>query len=199
MYESISALEKEFKARIAKAEEGEVQAIEREMADAKVEFLSAQIQARDLQDARRAAVQKYPFAADWAEELRGNTAEEIEAHAAKIHERMEKFQTQRAEDGGQPTPQQQQPDPNQPDPAVMAYGQPGVGGQGAPAPAPDRERELFHKLVGSGGGKNRNMTAAEASEYQRLRAARALDMALKNKGVPVGLGGNAGASRVRVG
>lgn len=194
MYESMAELERDFKKRIAGAEDAAVPGIEREMADAKVEFLSAQIAARELQDARRAAIQKYPAAADWEDELRGETAEQIEAHAAKIHERMAKFQEQRSEDGQQAPPQQQAPE--QPDPAVMAYGQPGVGGQGAPAPAPDRERELYHKVIGSGGGKNRNVTGAEAAEYQRMRMARALDLALKNKGVPIGLGGNADRRKV---
>lgn len=184
-YESLSDIDKAFKRRLAEAADAEVPAIERELADAKVEFLSGQLQARELQDARRAALDKFPHAKEWEDMITGATAAEIEASAQKIHERMEKFQPQ-----GEP--QQQAPQtpqaPRTPDPATQAYGQPGVGGAGAPSPGPDREKELEGKLIGVGGGQGRNITRNESSELFRMRAKRALAIALQEKGTPVGLG-----------
>lgn len=93
-----------------------------------------------------------------------------------------------------------------PDEAVMSYGGPAVGGgyggsglRGDSSQMRDRERELFTKLVGTGGGRDRDMSARESLEYQRLRMRRALDLAIKNPGMKVGMGRGAGMNNTPVG
>jgi hypothetical protein len=184
-YESIADIEKQFKRRIAEASEEELPSIKLELAEAKVDFMSQRESARALEDAKRRAFEQFPRAKDFSDLVRGGTAEEIEAEAKKIHDRMESL-----------APAQPQPEPQQPDPATMAYGQSGVGGAGNPPPASNRQRELFDKMKGIGGGRRRNMSAAESEEYIRMRLPQVLKVTKDNPGVPIGLGRGANQREV---
>lgn len=65
-----------------------------------------------------------------------------------------------------------------PDPALQAYGQPGVGGGSyagsnrGPTQSQadlDRQKDILNRMIGTGGGEGRNVTAAETRWYMRQR------------------------------
>jgi hypothetical protein len=176
-YASIADIDKEFKARIAAADEAALPAVQLELSNAKLAFYEQQAQARALDDAKRVAFEKYPKAKEFADFVRGDSAEAIEAEAKKVHDRLEAMA---------PTPPPNPVPP--PDPAVLQYGEPGVGGTSVPPAQSDRQKELFRKMVGTGGGKRRNMSAAESEEYVRMRLPQVLAETRKSPGVPIGLG-----------
>lgn len=181
-YASLADIDKEFKSKIAAASDEELPAIKLELAEAKLGFMEQRDQARSLDDARRQAIEKYPKAKEFADMIQGDSAEAIEAKAKLIQDRLDAIMP-----AVPPTTDPTPPPPAQ-DPALLQYGQPGVGGAGVPPVQADRQKELFLKMKGTGGGKRRNMSAAESEEYIRMRLPQVLAQTKANPGTPIGLG-----------
>ena len=174
--ESVEDVTKIYKKALARAEEADEPAIRIEMAEAQGQFWQNQAQKQSLAVAKRDALDKYPLAKEWADDIKGSTAAEIEAQAKRFHERMEKVTAEATATKAQ----QQQ---NQEEIAASAqqrYGQPAAGGGGsASRPAdPDltiaqaatqRIRERLQR--GEGLQRSRDRMDVNLMAAQRLREA----------------------------
>src|SRR5206468_6672294 len=92
LIENVEDLDKPYKKAIARADEEEEPAIRLQWAESKSEFYQRRSQAAELSAARLQALEKYPLAKDFADDVRGSSASEIEASAKRFHERVEKLQ-----------------------------------------------------------------------------------------------------------
>src|SRR5438552_13964579 len=88
--ESVDDLDKVFKKAIAKADEADEPSVRQEWSEAKAAFWERRASAQALQVAKRDALDKYPLAREFSDDIRGNSPAEIEAAAKRFHERMEK-------------------------------------------------------------------------------------------------------------
>jgi len=88
--EGVEDLDKVFKKALARAEEADEAEIRQQWSESKAQFWERRAQAQSLQVAKRDALDKFPLAKDFADDIRGNTPQEIEAQAKRFHERMEK-------------------------------------------------------------------------------------------------------------
>jgi hypothetical protein len=178
--EGVEDLDKIFKKALARAEDADEPAIRQEWAESKATFYERRAQAAELRSAKRDALDKYPLAKEWADDIKGGTAAEIEAQAKRFHERMEKV-TADAVAAKEQTQQTRQDIQQQ---AQQQYGQPAAGGGGAIAhpnseltvaqAATQRVRDRLSKGEGlqrSGDKMDVNLMAAhrlrEAVEFQR--------------------------------
>src|SRR5439155_14427961 len=88
-FDDIEALDKAFKKAIAKADDEDEGELRLAHANARASFFEIRSQSAMLDVAKRNALDKYPLAKEFGEELTGRTADEIEAKAKRIHERLE--------------------------------------------------------------------------------------------------------------
>jgi hypothetical protein len=87
--EGVEDLDKIYKKALARAEDADEPAIRQEWAEAKSTFWERRAQTQALQVAKRDALDKFPRAKGWEDDIRGNTPAEIEAAAKRIHDRLE--------------------------------------------------------------------------------------------------------------
>src|ERR1700682_4024968 len=87
--DGVEDLDKIYKKALARAEDADEPAIRQEWAEAKSTFWERRAQAQSLQVAKRDALDKFPRAKGWEDDIRGNTPQEIEASAKRIHDRLE--------------------------------------------------------------------------------------------------------------
>src|SRR5207237_7072045 len=100
-------------------------------ANARADFYESRSQRAALDVAKRDALDKYPLAKEFADDITGRTAEEIETKAKRMHDKLEQMV-------GQKTAEQQaveQQDLANRQAAAAAYGQPAAAGGGAATPA----------------------------------------------------------------
>ena len=178
--ETVDDVTKIYKKALARADEADEPALRIEMAEAQSQFWQRQAEQQQLKVAKREALDKYPLAKDWADDIKGSTPQEIEAIAKRFHERMEKATA----DVAAAKAQQQQAQQDIQQQAQQAYGQPAAGGGGATARPSDeptlaeaatrRIREKLERGEGLQRGGDRmdvNLMAAnrlrEAVEFQR--------------------------------
>ena len=127
--EGVEDLDKIFKKALARAEEADEPDIRQQWSESKAQFFERRAQAAELRSAKRDALDKYPLAKEWADDIKGSSAAEIEAQAKRFHERMEKV-TADATAAKQQTQQTQQDIQQQ---ARTQYGDPAAGGGGSVA------------------------------------------------------------------
>lgn len=97
-FDSIDDVDIEFKKRLRKAPDEEAEAAVRaEWSEGKAAFWQNQSQKQALAGAKRDALDKYPLAKKFADDIRGNTPAEIEASAKRFSAVMEEA-TKEAED-----------------------------------------------------------------------------------------------------
>lgn len=130
LIENVEDLDKPFKKAISRAEEEEEPAIRLQWAESKTEFYQRRADKAELSVARTAALEKYPLAKDFADDVRGASASEIEASAKRFHERVEKLQ-------GEQTKAKQKAADDEAEQRAQAqqqYGSPVGAGGGTPIP-----------------------------------------------------------------
>ena len=171
-FESVEEIDGHYKRRLAKMEdESEAPAIREEWLTAKNDFLQGQLAATTIRQARMDAVMQFPDVAEWRDELQGSTAEEVLAHAEKIHKRLEAMKP--------PEP----PAPPQPDPAQAAYGRPAAGGAAEPVDTTSEDEALKQRVLGRlqrGDGLQDSQGKMDATRFGSIRIREALDQARSN-------------------
>lgn len=170
--ETVDDLDKVFKKAISRAEEADEPAVRLEWAEAKSEFYQRRSEKAELNVARQAALDKYPLARDFAEDVRGATPQEIEASAKRFHERVEKLQ-------GEKTAAQQKAvddDAAQRALAQQQYGTPAAAGTGTPIPPLLEPHEALerriHQRLADGKGLQDSQSRMDVARWvpDRLRA-----------------------------
>lgn len=128
--EAVEDLDKPFKKALSRAEDTDEPGIRLEWAEAKSEFYARRAARAELTAAKMSALEKYPLAKEFAEDIRGSSAAEIEASAKRFHDRLEKMQ------GEQAAAKKQAEDKEAADRAAAqaAYGTPVGAGAGTPIP-----------------------------------------------------------------
>jgi hypothetical protein len=179
--ESVDDLDRVFKKALAKADdeaaEGEIRS---QWSESKAQFWERRANAQALQVAKRDALDKYPLAKEFAEDVRGASAAEIEASAKRFHERMEKVTAdadaakaaaQKATDDAKASAQQQ-------------YGQPVGAGGGTPSrPALEDNEALKQRVMGrlqKGQGLQDSQGRMDSTRYQNLRFAEGVEASITN-------------------
>lgn len=143
--ETVDDLDKTFKKAISRADEAEEPAIRLEWAEAKGQFYQRRSEKAELDVARTRALDKYPLAKDFAEDVRGGTPAEIEASAKRFHERVEKMQGEQAAAKQQAVVEEE----TSKQMAQQQYGAPAGAGGGTPIPpAMATQQQLEQKIVG---------------------------------------------------
>ena len=170
--EVVEDLDKTFKKAISRAEDEDESAIRLEWAEAKGEFYQRKANKAELSVARQAALDKYPAARDWADEIKGSTPAEIEASAKRIHDRLE------ARDKAQQETKQQavEDDAAQRAAAQQQYGTPAAAGTGTPIPPLLEPHEALerriHQKLADGKGLQDGQSKMDVARWvpDRLRA-----------------------------
>jgi hypothetical protein len=127
--EGVEDLDKIFKKALARAEDADEPEIRQQWSDTKAQFWQRKSERAELDVAKRSALDKYPLAKDFAEDIKGGSAAEIEASAKRFHDRVEGL-TKAATDAKATAAQTQQEIQQQ---AQQAYGSPAAGGGGSQA------------------------------------------------------------------
>lgn len=161
-FESVEAIRKHFGKLIKDAEDPDKPSLQLQQAEAIAAFSDARAAAAERKGWLRDALDKYPAAKELPELVTGSTQEEIEASAAKVHERVQKLTAASAASAGD-------------DAARKLYGDPITPGQGTPPPprASDDEKFIadFQKRYNdnnaNGGG---GVTQTEIRRYVQLLA-----------------------------
>src|SRR5437016_831197 len=144
-FDDIEALDKAFKKAIAKADDADETELRLAHANARADFYEIRSQRAALDVAKRDALDKYPLAKEFADDITGRTPDEIEAKAKRIHEKLEQMV-------GQKTAAQQAAEAQELaniDGARSAYGQPaatGAGGSPPPAPQMTARQEAIKRV-----------------------------------------------------
>src|SRR5439155_22792750 len=128
-FDDIEALDKAFKKAIAKADDADEVELKVAHAQAQASFWRQRSERDALEAAKIRALDKYPLAKQFAEDVTGRTGEEMEAKAKRFHEALAA--------SGRKTPEEEAAD--QPELATIegaraAYGQPAAAGGGAATP-----------------------------------------------------------------
>jgi hypothetical protein len=127
--EGVEDLDKIFKKALARAEDADEPEIRQQWSESKAQFFEKRAQVAELRSARRDALDKYPLAKEFADDIKGNSPTEIEASAKRFHDRVESL-TKAATDAKATAAQTQQEIQQQ---AQQAYGSPAAGGGGSQA------------------------------------------------------------------
>ena len=127
--EGVEDLDKIFKKALARAEDVDEPEIRQQWSESKAQFFEKRAQVAELRSARRDALDKYPLAKEFADDIKGNSPTEIEASAKRFHDRVESL-TKAATDAKATAAQSQQDIQAQ---AQQAYGSPAAGGGGSVA------------------------------------------------------------------
>src|SRR6266516_3050860 len=90
-FRNFEVVDRVFKKALAKADDDAAeQEIRGQWSESKAEFWQRRANAQSLQVAKRDALDKYPLAKEFADDIKGSSPAEIEASAKRFHERMEK-------------------------------------------------------------------------------------------------------------
>jgi len=178
--EGVEDLDKVFKKALARAEEADEPEIRQQWSESKAQFWERRAQAQALQVAKRDALDKFPLAKDFADDIRGNTPQEIEAQAKRFHERMEKLTAdaaaakQKAEEAETQAKQQ----------AQQQYGQPASAGGGTPARPSLEDNDALKERVltrlQKGQGLQDSQGKMDSIRYQNLRFAEGVEASIRN-------------------
>lgn len=173
-FDTIEELDKAYKKAIAKADDDEEAQLRLDHANARASFFEFRASRASLDVALRDALDKYPLAKEFREDIRGNTPAEVEANAKRIHERLEAMV-------GQKTEQQKATEAAElatREAARTAYGTPAAAGSGATPASPQmtkreeaisRVRQRLEKGHGMQGGDGKLDVITMTNE--RLRQA----------------------------
>jgi hypothetical protein len=159
-FDSVEAIRKHFGKLIKDAEEGDQPALKLQQAEAIAEFSDARAAAADRKAWVREAIDKFPGAKDFPELVTGTTAEEIEASAEKVQERVQKLAaTNTADDEG----------------ARKLYGDPIAPGTGTPPGPRKSDDEVFiadfqKRWNGNNANGGEGVTKEEVNRYAKLLA-----------------------------
>lgn len=170
--ETVDDLDKVFKKAISRAEEADEPSVRLEWAEAKSEFYQRRSQAAEISVARSAALEKYPLAKEFAEDVRGVTPQEIEASAKRFHDRVVKLQ------GEQVTAKEKavEDEAAQRALAQQQYGAPAGAGTGTPIPPLLEPHEALerriHQRLADGKGLQDSQSKLDVARWvpDRLRA-----------------------------
>ena len=180
LVEEVADLDKIYKKAIAKAEDDEEAAIRAEWSERKAEFWERRASAAALDVAKRNALDKYPLAKEFAEDIRGGSAAEIEAQAKRFHERMEK--ASKAADEAEAARVKAEADAKAA--AQQQYGQPVGAGGGTPSrPALEDNEALKQRVrdkLARGEGLQRAGDRMDSTRFQNLRFAEGVEAAITN-------------------
>jgi hypothetical protein len=180
-FDTIDDVDIAFKKALRKAPDEEAEATVRaEWQEAKTSFWQSQAQKQQLAGAKRDALDKYPLAKDFAEDIRGNSPAEIEASAKRFHERAEKYV--KDAEAAKAAAEQAQADARQQ--AQQTYGQPTAAGGGSPSrPAVSNyeadEKYIMDKLA-AGDGLQGAKDRLVQQRWQAGRIARGIEAAIQN-------------------
>lgn len=176
-FDSIEELDKTYKKAIAKADDAEETDLRLAHANARAQFYELRSAQAALDVALRDALDKYPLAKEFREDIRGTSPAEVEANAKRIHERLEAMV-------GQRTAAQQQAEQTElaaREAARSGYGAPAAaGGGGASAASPQmtaREEAIqrVQQKLARGEGLQRGNDKMDAIVMMNERLRQAID------------------------
>lgn len=167
-FESVEEIDGHYKRQLAKADEEQMSGIREEWLNAKNDFLSEQLAATTLRQARMDAVIQFPDVAEWRDELQGTTPEEVQAHAKRIHDRLEAMKPAAP------------PEPSPEEAARAAYGNPGAAGNAAPIDTTPETEQLKQRVWGKlqrGEGMQDAASKNDQFAFSSIRIREAFDTA----------------------
>jgi hypothetical protein len=169
LVESVEDLDKQYKKALARADESDEPALRLEWAERKGEFYERRAAKAELAVAKTAALEKYPLARNFAEDIRGSSASEIEAAAKRFHERVEKIQ------GEQTAAKQKAVDDEAAARAAaqQQYGAPAAAGGGTPLPPAVEDMEAIKQRTWKKLVEGRGMQDAQSKlDFPRFASTR---------------------------
>lgn len=178
--ESVEDLDKIFKKAISRAEEADEPEIRQQWSESKASFWERRASVQALAVAKRDALDKYPLAKEFADDIKGSSAGEIEAAAKRFHERMERV-TKDAE-AAKVKAEEEAADAKQQ--AIQQYGAPAGAGGGTPArPAVssfEADEEYIRNRLAAGDGLQDSKSKLVQARWQAGRVARGIEAAIQN-------------------
>lgn len=178
--ESVEDLDKIFKKAISRAEEADEPEIRQQWSESKASFWERRASVQALAVAKRDALDKYPLAKEFADDIKGASAGEIEAAAKRFHERMERV-TKDAE-AAKVKAEEEAADAKQQ--AIQQYGAPVGAGGGTPArPAVssfEADEEYIRNRLAAGDGLQDSKSKLVQARWQAGRVARGIEAAIQN-------------------
>ncbi len=167
-FESLEALDKYYKKAIKDAgdDADAVKGLELEQREARADLREVLAQRRELDAHRTQAIAAAGIPADFAEFVTGNSAEEIDASAAKIKERVGKL-TANAGDGA----------------GAAAYGDPAANGAGAPPPPQLSPSRKFEEDFANRYNNREQVSKAEIDKFVQQRLGRKVITDFKERGL----------------
>lgn len=179
-FDTVEELDKWFKKQIAKADEADEGELRLQAAEARGSFYELQAAKANLAVAKRDALDKYPLAKEFAEDIKGSTPAEIEATAKRFHERMEKA-TADSTAAKQAAADKEAADKLA---AQQGYGQPAAAGGGTPQPVQvglqQALEQKIHGKLAMGSGMQDAGSKMEVSRWVPGRIAEAVDQSIRN-------------------
>lgn len=179
--DSVDDLDKQFKKALARAEEADEPAVRLEWAEAKGQFYERRAAKAELSVAKQAALDKYPLAKDFADEIRGASPAEVEASAKRFHERIEKLQ------GDQAASKQKAADDETAAKAAaqQAYGAPVAAGGGTPIPPAMEDMEAIKQRTWKKLGEGRGMQDSQSKlDFPRFASTRLREGVIASRTTP---------------
>lgn len=167
--ESVDDLDKQFKKAISRAEDEEEPAIRLAWAEAKGSFYERRAAKAELNVAKQQALEKFPLAKEFADEIRGDTPEAVQASAKRFHDRIEKMQ------GEQATAKEKavQDEAAARAAAQQQYGTPAGAGGGTPIPPALEDADAVKQRVWGRLGKGMGMQDSQSRlDFPRFATAR---------------------------
>lgn len=141
--ESVEDLDKVFKKALARADEADEPKVRAEWSEAKASFWERKASTQALQVAKRDALDKFPLIKGWEDEVRGNSAAEIEASAKRISDRLAAREKEQTEAKATATKTEEDAKAA----AQQAYGAPVGAGGGTPSRPQMQNFEADEKYV----------------------------------------------------
>src|SRR6266581_1313658 len=180
-FDSIEDVDVHFKKLLRKAPDEEAEATVRtEWSEGKIAFWQNQSQRQALAVAKRDALDKYPLAKEFADDIKGASPAEIEASAKRFHERMEKV-TKDADEKKIAAEKELEEAKQQ---ALQQYGQPAGAGGGTPSrPAQqsfEADDEYIQKKLQNGDGLQDSKSKLVQARWQAARMARGIEAAIQS-------------------
>ncbi len=180
-FDSIEDVDVHFKKLLRKAPDEEAEATVRtEWSEGKIAFWQNQSQRQALAVAKRDALDKYPLAKEFADDIKGSSPAEIEASAKRFHERMEKV-TKDADEKKIAAEKELEDAKQQ---ALQQYGQPAGAGGGTPSrPAQqsfEADDEYIQKKLQNGDGLQDSRSKLVQARWQAARMARGIEAAIQS-------------------
>lgn len=178
--DTIEEIDKAFKKAIAKADDAEEGELRLAHANARAHFFERQSSQASLAVAKRDALDKYPLAKDFAEDLTGNSPDEIMSKAKRIHERLEQMVGTKTD----AAKEREAADLAAREAAQRAYAAPAAGGAGSP-PGPAKDdaeavKDRVLKRLQRGEGLQDSQGKLDLSRFLAVRIAEGADAAIHN-------------------